>query len=172
MKDNDRLQAHTADFLFTLGLFSLFAAAAFLLVMIDIHVYKSTVESMQDTYTTRTAISYVAEKLRRHDAGGAVSLGEVEGLPALIFSDDMAGSTYLTYIYADSETLYELTVREGTAVTAAMGEEILRVKDFTVTDAGNGFFAFSASDSRGDPVRYLTHPRSTGPVKKEVPCDP
>ena len=162
MGKNDRVQTHTADLLFTIGLFCVFAAAAFILVMIGIGAYQNTVEQMQDTFSTRTAVSYVAEKLRQHDADGSVSLGRVEGLPALVLSDETGSGTYLTYIYADSETLYELTVRQGTAVTAGMGEQILQVRDFTIADVGDGFYEFSASDSGGHTVRFLTHLRSGG----------
>ncbi len=162
MNGNDRTRTHTTDLLFTLGLFCVFAASAFILVMIGIQVYQSTVAHMQDTYSTRTAISYVAEKLRQHDAAGAVAMGEVEGAPALVLSDQLGDSTYLTYIYAGDDALYELTVREGTEVTAAMGDEILQVKDFTITDAGDGFYEFSAAGSEGQTVRYLTHLRSGG----------
>ena len=153
-------QSHTTDLLFTVGLFCLFAAAAFILVMIGIGAYQHTVEQMQDTYSTRTAVSYVAEKLRQHDESGGVSLGQVEDYPALVLLDDVDGTPYVTYIYSDGETLFELTVREGTAVTADLGEPILAVKDFTISDAGNGFYEFSASAADGSTVRYLTHPRA------------
>ena len=160
MGKNDRVQTHTADLLFTIGLFCVFAAAAFILVMIGIRAYQSTVSNMQDTFSTRTAVSYVAEKLRQHDTDGGAALGEVDGLPALVLSDQVGQDTYLTYIYADGEALYELTVREGADVSASLGEQILQVKDFTITDAGDGFYAFSASDSGGRTVRFLTHLRS------------
>ena len=160
MGKNDRAQTHTADLLFTIGLFCVFAAAAFILVMIGIRAYENTVAHMQDTFSTRTAVSYVAEKLRQHDAAGSVELGQVEDLPALVLYDRLGSDTYLTYIYADSDTLYELTVREGADVTASMGNEIMQVKDFTIADAGGGFYEFSASDSDGHAVRYLTHLRS------------
>ena len=160
MNGKDRAQSHTTDLLFTLGLFCVFAAAAFILVMIGIQAYQTTVAHMQDTYSTRTAISYVAEKLRQHDTAGGVELGQVEGRPALLLHDELAGDSYLTYIYADGDALYELTVRDGAHVTASMGDEIIGVKDFTITDAGDGFYEFTASDSGGHTVRLLLHQRS------------
>ena len=156
----NRDQAHTTDLLFTIGLFCVFTAAAFILVMIGIHAYQTTVTNMQDTYSTRTAISYVAEKLRQNDTAGSVSLGEVEGRTAIVLSDEMNGTTYLTYIYADDENLYELTVREGMNATLSLGEPILEVRNFAIFDAGNGFYEFTASDTDGNTVRFLTHLRS------------
>ena len=162
MGRNDRTQTHTADLLFTIGLFCVFAAAAFILVMIGIQAYQSTAEQMQDTFSTRTAISYVAEKLRQHDAEGCVQLGDVDGLPALVLRDQVGGSEYLTYIYADDETLYELTVRDGTDVSAGLGEQIMQVKDLTIAETGDGFYELTVSDTDGRTVRYLTHLRSDG----------
>ena len=162
MGKKGRAQTHTTDLLFTIGLFCVFAAAAFILVMIGMQAYQNTVKHMQDTFSTRTAVSYVAEKLRQHDISGGVELGRVEDCPALVLYDELGGGAYLTYIYSDGEKLYELTVREDADVTASMGDEIMQVKDFTITDAGGGFYEFSASDSDGHAVRYLTHLRSGG----------
>ena len=160
MGRNER--THTADLLFTIGLFCVFTAAALMLMMIGVQAYRSTAANMRDTFSTRTAISYVAEKIRRCDAAGALALGDVEGRPALVLSEELAGSLYHTYIYADGEDLCELTVQADAAVRADMGEHILQVRDFAIDDAGNGFYAFSASDSGGRTLRYLIHPRSGG----------
>lgn len=157
LKQNEN---HTTDLLFTLGLFCVFAASAFLLVMIGLRVYRSTAADMEDTFSTRTAIAYVAEKLRRHDAAGAVDLTNLEDVPALRLTDRVGEADYDTYIYSDGTWLYELTVRRGTAVSVSMGEQIIRVRDFAIRDAGDGFWEFTASDSTGRTVRFLTHLRS------------
>ena len=155
-------RTHTADLLFTIGLFCVFAAAAFILVTIGVQAYRNTTRHMQDTFSTRTALSYVAEKLRQHDVSGGAALGRIEDCPALVLYDQLGNDAYCTYIYSDGEALYELTVREGTDVTASMGSRIMQVRDFTVADAGSGFYEFSASDSDGHTVRYLAHQRSLG----------
>lgn len=160
MGKNDR--THTAETLFAVGLFCVFAVAAFLLMMIGLEAYRNTVTNMQDTFSTRTAMSYVAEKIRRYDTAGGVALGQVEDHPALVLRDRLAGGEYCTYIYADGEDLCELTVRADAAVSADMGERILQVRDFAITDAGGGFYALSASDSGGSTLRCLVHPHSGG----------
>ncbi len=151
---------HTTDLLFTLGLFCVFASSAFLLVMIGLRVYRSTAEDLEDTFSTRTAISYVAEKLRRHDVAGAVELTELEGTPALRLTDRVGEALYDTYIYSDGAWLCELTVRRGTDAALTMGEQIIEVQDFTIRDAGDGFLEFTAGDSAGGTMRFLTHLRS------------
>lgn len=155
-----RDESHSVDLLFTLGLFCVFAASAFILVIIGIRVYQGTVDQMQDTFSTRTAIAYVAEKLRRHDEAGAVELTQIDGLTALRMTDSVGEDTYCTYVYSDGEYLWELTIRDGVRVSASMGEKIIQVKDFQISGAGGGFYEFTASDSAGGTVRFLIHLRS------------
>ncbi len=157
-------QPHTTDLVFTLGLFCVFAASAFLLVMIGIRAYQSTVTQLGDTYATRTALSYVVEKVRRHDTAGAVELGEMDGRPALVLHDTLADTEYLTYIYADDTALYELTVRGGTAVNAELGDAVLEVSGFTMRSTSDGFLALSAQDSAGGTMEVLLHLRSAPAV--------
>ena len=60
------------DFLFTLLLFLLFAVSALGLILTGAGVYERTVNSMEDNFEERTALSYVAEKLRQNDGAGTV----------------------------------------------------------------------------------------------------
>ena len=160
MERNLRSQHHVTDMVFTLGLFCVFTASMFLLVMIGIQVYRATVSHMQDTYSTRTVISYVAEKVRQHDVTGGVELTTVEDRTALRLLDELGGQVYETYIYSDGDYLCELTVRAGTEADLSMGERILEVQGFSISDAGGGFFELSADDSGGGTVHFLLHPRS------------
>lgn len=163
MQNSMRGQRHTTDLLFTLGLFSVFAAAAFLLVMIGIRVYQGTVAQMQDTYSTRTALSYAVEKVRQHDTAGGAALTEVEDTPALLLADVVGGEIYYTYLYSYEGSLCELTLRAGTEAELALGEKILAVEDMTIEDGGSGFIVLAARGSDGDTVRCLVHPRSELP---------
>lgn len=155
-------ESHTSDLIFTLGLFCVFAASAFLLVMIGVQVYQTTARHMQDTYSTRTALSYVAEKLRRHDRSGAVELTELEGVSALRLTDQVGDALYDTYIYSDGEYLREMTVRRGAEPGLALGEKVLQVSGFAMRMTEQGFLEFSAGDSQGRTVRLLMHLRSDG----------
>ena len=77
-------QNHFIDVLFTLGLLCVFTASALAVVLIGAHVYQSTAEDMDANYTTRTSLSYMAEKIRQHDVSGSVSMGKIEDRDALI----------------------------------------------------------------------------------------
>ena len=79
MKKNWKNQGHIVDFFFTLSLFCLFAASALIVVIIGSGVYRNTTLQMEENYVARTALSYVAEKVRQHDTSGGVRLTEGEG---------------------------------------------------------------------------------------------
>ena len=155
-----RLQAHTVDFLFTLSLFCVFTVCALLVVSIGVQAYRSTAAYLEGTYSARTALSYVTEKIRQHDAEGRTALTQLDGRNALLLTDEINGSVYETYIYSDEAWLYELTVRQGTEISSSMGQQILRVDEFSIEDAGNGFLRFTASDSQDQDYSFLLHLRS------------
>ena len=69
MKFRGQRSSHIIDLLFVLSLFCVFTVCAFLVVSIGANVYRATAENMENTYSTRTALAYVTEKLRQHDAG-------------------------------------------------------------------------------------------------------
>lgn len=156
-----RARSHTVDFLFTLSLFCVFTVCALLLVTLGVQVYRSTAWYLEDTYSARTALAYVAEKVRQHDARGCAALTQVEGETALLLTDEIDGSIYETYIYPDGKYLCELVVRQGTAVSADMGQQILEAEGFSITDLGDGFLRFTAPDSRGETYTFLLHLRNT-----------
>ena len=150
-------RAHMLGILFPLSLFCLFAVCAFLVVMSGAGVYQEAVRSMEDTYSTGTALTYVSEKLRSHDREGDILLTDMGGRTALLLFDEINGEIYESHIYPGEGCLCELTVRDGTEVTPSMGEEILAVKDFTIEGRPGGFLELSARDTDGVTVSRLVH---------------
>ena len=101
-------QTHATDLLFSLGLLCLFTISALTVLLIGAHVYKQTALDMKTNYTTRTALTYVAEKIRQHDSADSISLGTIEDVPALELAESIDGISYITYIYEDENALKEL----------------------------------------------------------------
>lgn len=150
MKFRGQNSAHIIDFLFVLSLFCIFTVSAFLVVIIGANVYRSTVKNMEDTYSTRTALSYVTEKLRRYDGNGLVSLTELDGTPALAFYDSTDTGDYITYIYANSGALLEFTAGRDMDVSTDMGKEVISVGNFSISEKGDGLLCLSAEDADGN----------------------
>ena len=108
-------QVHITDLLFSLGLLCLFTISSLTVLLIGAHVYKQTALDMKTNYTTRTALTYVAEKVRQHDSTSSISLGTLEDAPALELSESIGGVSYITYIYEDENALKEVpaSVEDG-----------------------------------------------------------
>lgn len=151
---------HMTDLFFSLSLFGVFSVCSFMLILIGVQIYRSSASQLSSTYSTRTALSYTAEKIRQHDREGSVSLTKINGETALVTKEQIGEETYMTYIYPEDNHLCELSVKEGTTVSAELGEKILEVNNFCITEKGNGFLEISASDNDGTPLKLLIHLRS------------
>ena len=151
---------HMTDLFFSLSLFGVFSVCSFMLILIGVQIYRSSASQLSSTYSTRTALSYTAEKIRQHDREGSVSLTEINGETALVTKEQIGEETYMTYIYPEDNHLCELSVKEGTTVSAELGEKILEVNNFCIAEKGNGFLEISASDNDGTPLKLLIHLRS------------
>ena len=73
-------RGHSIDTLFALVLFGLFAMLVLLVLMSGAGAYRGIEQSMQSHYDQRTALNYVAAKVRHYDAADCVSV-EPAGTP-------------------------------------------------------------------------------------------
>lgn len=69
---------YIVDILFVLALFGVFAVSALALVTIGADVYQHTVEDMGVNYESRTAVSYIMEKVRQNDTADSIFLTDLE----------------------------------------------------------------------------------------------
>ena len=79
------------DILFVLALFGVFAVSALALVTIGADVYQHTVEDMGVNYESRTAVSYIMEKVRQNDTADSIFLTDLENVPALCMLSEIDG---------------------------------------------------------------------------------
>ncbi len=143
---------HIVDILFVLALFAVFAASALMLVIIGANVYQQTVSDMDTHYAERTAYAYVSEKLRQNDTADAVSIGQLDGVPALILTEEINGESFCTYLYLYDGYLKELFVRKdsfsGDNILTA-GQNILPLSSFSVEYAGDRLVKLSMDTGSG-----------------------
>ena len=139
---------HIVDVLFVLALFCVFAISALMLVTIGASVYQKTVNDMDTNYSTRTAFSYVTEKIRQNDASQTISIGTLEDRPAIILSQEIEGCLYNTYLYEYDGYLTELF----TSADLNLGGDILKaghplipLKEFTLSEIEPSLYHFILS---------------------------
>ncbi|MCD7814292.1 MAG: DUF4860 domain-containing protein [Lachnospiraceae bacterium] len=155
-----RQKQHSTNTFFTFLLLLAFALFALLLASTGAVVYQNSVASLEENYTSRTAIAYVAEKIRQYDSDGQISFSSVEDLPALVLhSASNASAATVTYIYFCDGSLCELYVREETTPTAAMGTAIVELSDFII-EQEKTLLRVTVISTEGEEMSLLIHPVS------------
>lgn len=140
---------HVIDYFFILGLFFVFTATALVVVLIGVNVYEATVANMNENYTSRTALTYVGEKIRQNDSSGTISVGEIQGSDALIIEKNVNSVPYLIYIYAYDGKLKELFIKKDQSFIPGDGDTIMDVAYFNVSQQSNNLIKIETTDSNG-----------------------
>ena len=153
-------QTSIVDFIFTLSLFGVFAISTLLVVVIGANVYRSTVSTQEANAVKRTSLAYVTEKIRQNDESGSISIGEIEGVPALILKSAYGDQHYCTYIYVYQGNLRELFVKSTTAPTLIAGQIITEVTDFSIEQVSDTLYLVSSSDQNQEAMSMYIHTRS------------
>ena len=152
---------HIIDLIFPIGLFFVFAASSFALVILAANIYSSTVHKSQSSFGTRTVLSYITEKIRQSDQNDAVSLGTFDGQKALVLKQTYDNDiTYTTYIYEYRGTLRELFIQDGVKASAGNGREITQVQDFSIEELDRRLFQFTCTSMEGDTLSIVVSAKS------------
>ncbi|HUM82779.1 MAG TPA: DUF4860 domain-containing protein [Lachnospiraceae bacterium] len=151
------------DILAVLLLFLVFSMTALLLVLSGAGVYEKTAARMKSSFTTRTALSYLIEKIHENDASGVISVSELDGNGLLAFRFSENGTSYCTWIYLSDGSLKELTARisssseqdpgqasltDSPSFRPDAGQTLLSASSFTAEE-NNGLITLSVTDSDG-----------------------
>ena len=142
-----KAQEHTIDRIFILALLALFCATAFLVVSIGAGEYRSIANAMTDNYETRTAASYLEEKINQNDIAGCVDITSVGEQPAISLCKTVNGTDYLTYIYCYDGYLWEITVSSTTTVNPGEGQKIIKAEAFNVEQVTSDLFCLTITDT-------------------------
>lgn len=160
--DVQEKRKHVIDIVFPIALFFVFTVTALMVILLAADVYSDITVAAEDNYTSRTALSYITEKVRQNDENGSVSFGSFDGCDCIIFSQEYDGQTYDTYIYEFDNALYELFVKANAEVSASDGTKIMEVSDLQIEQLEGGFFYISCRDSDGNVIGTAVSVQSTG----------
>ena len=98
----------TADIIFTLVLFCVFTISVLMVLLSGAGVYKGIVEAMDGSYEERTCLQYIGAKILHYSGEGTVSEADINGVGALILTENIEGYDYNTYIYLHEGKIKEL----------------------------------------------------------------
>ena len=144
-----RNQKHTIDFLFPAALFLVFAVSTLCVMLLAAGIYRQSAVETSENDVSRTALSYISEKIHQGDTADAVHLGTFDGQEALVIRQTTETDSYTTYIYLYENELKELFIRDGVQTRASAGKSILPLSDFAMEELKNGLFSFTCTDENG-----------------------
>lgn len=127
-------QKHSIEVVFTMVTFLVYAMVLLMFVSLGATVYRSVTQQMELHQTQRTAENYLREKVRQNDRTGDVSIGEIEGVPALQISQTVGGKEYVTYIFTEGGSLKELLVSAEKKAKMSDGTVLLSMEAVSFTE--------------------------------------
>ena len=145
---NFRPGKHVTDLIFTIALFGVFTISALAVIVAGANVYQHTTAAMEDNYTSRTALTYITEKLRKNDAGNNILVRTIEEHPVLTIETLVNETGYTTYIYEYEGILKEITAKSSLDIHLKDGQALLEVSGFSIEETEPGFFKCCVTDSQ------------------------
>ena len=163
----NKRRKHSIDVVFALALFCTFAVSVLMVLMMGASSYRSVTDSMNENYEDRTGTGYIAEKIRHSDSRGGIAAGQFDGNDALLLTQNIDGTDYITYIYYYDGYIRELLTENGSGMTAEAGEKVLEALGFEVETAENGMFKITCTMNDGSAPYVLVSPRSAQPAAQK-----
>ena len=134
---------------FSLLLGMLFALCTLFLVLFGADVYTSVLSDASKNDVSRTATLYITNKVRQSDEQNGVSIGSVEGDPALLLKNSVEGESVFTYLYLNDGALCEVTAAQGTEVKRSSGQPVLALQAMHLFIEQNGLLHVELLDISG-----------------------
>lgn len=151
---------HVIHMLFPISLLFVFAISSFIVLMLAADLYASTTDRFLSNDESRTALSYLTEKIRQNDTGGGLGIAELDGRQCLSLSAEYNGTVYVDYIYEYDGMLKELFVQEGIDVPLKNGSDIIEISSFAVDELDTDMYRFTVVDSEGLETSMIIAERS------------
>lgn len=150
---------HHLEGLLVLLMFGVLAACVLSVLLTGADAYRRLTERDAASYDRRTAVQYVATKVRQADRAGAVAVEDFGGVQALVLSEELEGETYLTRVYCYEGCLRELFSAESAELAPEDGEKLLETEtaSFVLAD---GLLTVQLESREGDRETLLLSLRS------------
>lgn len=117
---------------FVLLVFAVFMVSVLMILLNGADTLKSLTDRDQQTYSQRTAVQYLATRVRQADCSGAVRTAESYGTSLLVLTEEIEGMSYETLVYCYDGYLREMLCPAGVDLPLEFGEKILPAERFSV----------------------------------------
>lgn len=152
---------HHLDGLLAMLLFGAFAICIMVVLLSGARAYGGLTQRDQAAYAQRTALQYVATRIRQADEAGAVGLCRLGEAQALTLGHD-----YQTYVYYYDGYIRELYAEAGAAFDPEDGEEVLPAAGLSFLISGREIH-ITLTDEAGQAQQLQLNLRSAGALAQE-----
>ncbi len=151
---------HVIDVVFPIALLFVFAVSALSILILGANIYASTNGRLRVNDENRTALSYIAEKIRQNDKEGGIAVAFIDGTNCLAMSAVYNEVPCTTYIYEYEGMLKELFINDGIPVTLKNGKDIMELSSLSIEQLEEHIYLFTATDSEGISTTLIASERS------------
>ena len=144
---------HSWSTLTALIMLALFSLSILFALLSGAGVYSRLTSQTRISYDSRTAIQYIATKVRQATTPDAVSVSSFHGTDALCITQSVDGTDYITRIYCYDGYLMELFTIDADGFSPEDGEKILPADDLRIAYV-NSLMVITLTDAHGT-VRQL-----------------
>lgn len=123
--------------LFTMLLFLVFILSALFTVLTGSRVYENITARSDRNFSSVTALSYIANKVRQGDLAEMADIKEIEGTQVLELRRQIGGTEYVTWIYWLDGSIRELFTDTGSGLGLEDGLEIMECGGLSFFREGN-----------------------------------
>lgn len=133
------------DALFLLALFGVFLICALFIVLFGAKIYKKTVSNSDINFNTRTAHSYISEKIRQNDNSYGITLYSDDSV--IVLTSEYGDRLFNTYLYYYDGYLCEYTTNEGNSFNKEFGSKIMEINDMKICEISPNLYRFIITDN-------------------------
>lgn len=160
MRPNQKTK-HTIDLLFPIVLFVIFTLSAVVVILLATRIYESTTSSSSLNSVSRTALTYISEKIHANDHLTSIDIESFDGVDAIALHHVGEKEGYTTYIYFHDGSLKELFIKDSVPPTTALGDSIAKLSEFSIKQLNSSLFLLSCVDQNGNTTSTVVGIHST-----------
>lgn len=149
---------HYMDSLAPLLLFGVFSACVLSVLLTGAQAYRRLTLRDGESYERRTAVQYVATRVRQSDSLDSVSVEDFLGVSALVLREE---GGYATRVYCSEGYLMELYAAEEDLMVPGDGERILELQGLELS-LEDGLLTVVSTDGTGTQATLRLSLRSGG----------
>jgi len=152
---NKVIHKRSVDTIFVLIIFSIFAVSVLMVLMLGASVYRNVNDISREDQYEHTALSYIWTKTKNFDENGGITVGDFNGVPALIINETIGETNFRTVIYHHDGWLRELFSEATLDFSLYDGKQLVTIDDLSFEMLDNGLIKAETGN-----MSLLLSPRS------------